>query len=130
MNDLITRFLEGGPFAVVGASADRAKFGNKVLRCLMDDGRTVFPVHPKADEVEGLEAHASLLELPDAAPHVSVVTPPQVTEAVVKDAIRAGVEVLWLQPGAESATAIEAAREAGIGVIHGGPCLLVELPRV
>lgn len=49
VNDLITRFLEGGPFAVVGASADRAKFGNKVLRRLMDDGRTVSPVHPKAD---------------------------------------------------------------------------------
>ena len=57
----------------------------------------------------------------------SVITPPVVTETVLDDAIAAGIEKIWLQPGAESPAAIERAREAGIEVISGGPCILVSL---
>ena len=129
MNDLIQSFLAAGPYAVVGASADRAKFGNQVLRCYALHGEIVHPVHPAGGIIEGLPVSPSLLALPEPVAHVSVITPPHVTEAVVEDAARAGVEVLWMQPGAESATAVARAESLGISVIHGGPCLLVELPR-
>lgn len=128
MRELIERFLARGPYAVVGASPDRAKFGNQVLRCLAGDGRPVHPVHPREEAVEGLEASPSLERLPEPVPHVSVVTPPSVTLAVVEEAARAGVELLWMQPGAESEEAVRRAKALGMGVIHGGPCLLVELP--
>lgn len=129
MTELIDRFLDEGPYAVVGASNDRTKFGNRVLRSYLDHGRTAFPVHPTESEVEGLTAYASLADLPEPVKHVSIITPPPVTERVVEQAAEAGAEVLWMQPGAESAEAVSRAKELGMDVIAHGPCVLVELPR-
>ena len=50
----IAAFLDGRPHAVVGASADRAKYGNKVLRAYQQTDRPVFPVNPKQGVIEGL----------------------------------------------------------------------------
>ena len=123
----ITAFLEAGPFAVVGASVDRSKYGNKVLRCYQQHGRVVFPINARADEVEGLKAFPSLAALPVPVKAISVITPPAITEQVVRDAASAGVTHIWMQPGAESAEAIRSAEAAGMAVIAGGPCLLVVL---
>lgn len=124
----IRAFLEQGPWAVAGASNDRDKYGNKVLRCYVQKQRTpVYPVNPNAEEVEGLVCYPSLGALPEPARAVSIITQPAVTEDVVREAVELGIEHLWMQPGAESARAIELAREAGIEPIAGGPCLLVVL---
>ena len=123
--DRIQAFLAAGPFAVVGASTDRSKYGNKVLRCYQQHGKQVFPVNPRAPEVEGLTAYPSLAALPARVPAISVITPPAATEQVVREAHAAGVEHVWMQPGAESAEAIRTAESLGLNVIAGGPCLLV-----
>ena len=62
----IDEFLAGEPHAVVGASQDRNKYGNKVLRVYQQQNRPVYPVNPKADEVEGLTAYPDLASLPEA----------------------------------------------------------------
>ncbi|REJ85586.1 MAG: CoA-binding protein [Planctomycetota bacterium] len=121
----IEEFLAGSPFAVVGASRDRAKYGNKVLRAYQQTGRTVFPVNPQTDEVEGLTAYPDLSSLPETVHGVSIVTPPDVTEQIVEEAAALGVQHLWMQPGAESRAAIERAEKLGLNVIHSGPCALV-----
>jgi predicted CoA-binding protein len=121
----IEAFLASGPFAVVGASTDRSKYGNKVLRCYQQHGREVYPVNPRAPEVEGLRAFASLAALPVRAPAISVITPPAATEQVVREAHAAGVRHVWMQPGAESDEAVRTAEALGMNVIAGGPCLLV-----
>lgn len=121
----IQAFLEAGPFAVVGASADRDKYGNKVLRCYQQHGKEVYPINPKAPEVEGLKAYPSLAALPVKVPAISVITPPAATEQVVREAHAAGVKHVWMQPGAESDEAIRTAEALGMSVIAGGPCLLV-----
>ncbi len=123
----IEAFLGSGPFAVVGASADRAKYGNKVLRCYLQHGREVFPVNPRAPEIEGLKAYPSLAALPRPARAISVITPPAATAQVVREAHAAGVGHVWMQPGAESEEAVAAAEALGMNVIAGGPCLLVVL---
>lgn len=123
----IRTFLEAGPYAVVGASSDREKYGNKVLRCYQQHGMEVFPINPRATEIEGLKAYPSLEALPKQVIGISVITPPKITEAVVQEAIRAGVKHIWMQPGADSPAAIAAAEAAGLEVIAGGPCLLVVL---
>ena len=124
----IDDFLAAGPWAVVGASTDRSKYGNKVLRCyLQNDHTPVYPINPKAPEVEGLEAFPSLAALPEVPRGLSIITPPAVTEAVVDEALELGVRHLWMQPGAESEEAIAKAEAAGLGCIAGGPCLLVVL---
>lgn len=123
----ITKFLLGKRFAVVGASQDRSKYGNKVLRVYMQNKFDVVPINPTAAEVEGLAAYPDLASAPGEFDGVSIITPPKITERVVGDALARGIKNIWMQPGAESASAIEAARAAGANVIAGGPCILVSL---
>jgi predicted CoA-binding protein len=121
----IQDFLSSGPYAVVGASVDRSKYGNKVLRCYQQHGKEVYPINPRAAEVEGLRAYSSLGALPVQPRAISVITPPAITERVVREAATTGVKHIWMQPGAESEAAIQAAESLGMAVIAGGPCVLV-----
>jgi len=127
IDDKIQAFLAGKRFAVVGASANREKYGNKVLRAYLQNQYDVIPVNPKAEEVEGLAAAADLNSITGTVNGVSVITPPAVTEKVVTETIKLGIQHIWLQPGAESQRAVEMAEQAGVNVIHGGPCVLVSL---
>lgn len=127
MDARIEQFLAGRVFAVAGASTDRSKYGNKVLRCYQQAGRKVFGIHPRERLIEGAPSFAKLGELPEKIDGLSIVTPPAVTEKLVEEAAAAGVKRLWMQPGAESAAAIARAQELGLEVIAGGPCLLVAL---
>lgn len=130
MNDAgrIQAFLSEGPWAVVGASTHREKYGNKVLRCYQQNERTpLYPVHPRETEIEGLRAYPSLGALPEPARAVSIITPPEVTAAVVEEAAGLGIRHLWMQPGAEDEHVLELARSLGLEPIAGGPCLLVVL---
>jgi len=125
--DQIESFFAGKPHAVVGASRDRTKYGNKVLRAYLQNQRDVFPINPNADEVEGLRAYPDLRSLPRSVHGVSVITPPDVTESVIEETENLGIQNVWLQPGAESIEAVERAQRAGMNVIANGPCVLVTL---
>jgi len=126
----VATFLSGQVFAVVGASRDRSKFGNRVLRAYLAHGRRALPVNPREPEVEGLVCVADLAALGEPVDGVSIITPPEVTAGVVEQALALGMRRLWLQPGAEHEGAIEKARAAGALVLAYGPCVLVELPRM
>jgi len=126
-SEKIRDFLAGEVYAVVGASSDRSKYGNKVLRCYLQKGRRAIPVNPRAREVEGVAAVPDLASLGEPVYGASIITPPEITERIVEEAAAAGVKRLWMQPGAESARAVRRAEELGISVIAGGPCLLVSL---
>jgi predicted CoA-binding protein len=123
----VAAFLDGSPHAVIGASTDRAKYGNKALRAYMQAGRRVIPVNPHEATVEGLKAYASVLDIPEHVHAISIVTPPAVTEKVVREALEAGIEHIWMQPGAESDEAVNFARARGANVIAGDACILVVL---
>jgi predicted CoA-binding protein len=127
MDERIEKFLASPAFGVVGASTDREKYGNRVLRCYLQKGRRAIPVNPRAAQVEGIAAVPSVAELPDDVKSISVITPPSVTEQVVEAAARRGIENVWMQPGAESPVAVEACRRHGINVIADGTCILVVL---
>jgi len=128
MSDAIEDFLAAGSWAVVGASTNREKYGNKVLRCyLQNDKAPLFAVNPRDAEVEGVPAFQSLADLPEIPRAISIITPPSVTDVVVAGALELGVEHFWMQPGAESEEAVGAIEDAGKSVIAGGPCLLVVL---
>jgi predicted CoA-binding protein len=122
---LIERFLEAGPYAVVGASRARHKYGNKVLRAYIQRGLEVYPVNPSETEIEGIEAFPDLMSLPVRPRGVSIITPPSITERIVQDAAEVGAQLVWMQPGAESARAIEIAEQRGLDVIADGSCFLV-----
>ncbi len=125
LQERIDAFFAKGPWAVVGASTNRDKYGNKVLRSYLQNQRTVYPVNPREKEVEGLTAYPDLESLPEPVHGVSIITPPAVTEKIVEAAAAAGIKHVWMQPGAESDRAIERAEELGLSVIGGDACVLV-----
>lgn len=120
-------FFASDTFGVAGASANRDKYGNKVLRVYQQHGLKAIPINPREKEIEGIPCVASILELPDSVKSLSVITPPEVTEQVVEMAIRKGITNIWMQPGAESTVAIEKCRMHNINVIADGSCILVKL---
>ena len=123
----IDEFLARRAFAVAGASTDREKYGNKVVRVYQQNNKTVYPINPRAREVEGEKAYASVGDIPAEDFALSLVTPPQVTLDVVRAALKRGVRYFWMQPGAENEQAVKEAEEQGATVIHGGACVLVAL---
>ena len=125
--DPIDVFFESPAFGVVGASRREHKYGNKVLRAYQRTGLRAIPVNPREAEIEGVSCVASVLDLPDEVQSISIITPPSVTERVVAEALRKGIRSVWMQPGAESEQAVEAARRAGLNVIADGSCVLVAL---
>lgn len=127
MSDKINQFFTSSAYAVIGASNNRQKFGNKVLRCYLQNNKTVYPVNPGEKTVEGLPCIAEIADLPPSVNSISIITPPQITEKIVAQAIKKGIQNIWMQPGAESDTAINNCLENKINVIAHGPCILVEL---
>jgi len=123
----LEQFLVAPMFAVVGASTNRDKYGNKVLRCYQQNNRPVIPVHPKEKLIEGIDCVASIADLPAEVESLSVITPPKITEKIVEQAAAKGIKNIWMQPGAESPAAVQYCKEQGINIIADGSCLLVVL---
>jgi len=127
MESQIENFLSSPAFGVAGASAKREKYGNKVVRCYQQNQRKVHPVNPREKVIEGEPCVESVLDLPHEVKSLSIITPPQVTEEVVEQAIARGIENIWMQPGAQNDRAVAACEEAGVNVIANGTCILVVL---
>ena len=100
--------------AVIGASRDRRKFGNKAVRAFVHSGYTVVPVNPHHREIEGLPAYASVLDVPHEIDIATVYVPPEVGERIVSEVGEKGIPELWLNPGADSPAVIRRARELGL----------------
>jgi len=120
----VNGFLADRTLALVGASRSGRKFGNMVLKELTAKGYRVLPVHPDAPEIDGHAAYPSLADLPEKVGGVIVVVPPAKAEQVVRDAASAGIERVWLQQGASSPAALQAAEAHGLSVVH-GECILM-----
>lgn len=114
----IQDFINRRVWAVVGVSHDPAKFGNRIFGDLRRAGYIVYGVNPKGGEVDGQQLYLSLADLPEKVEVVDIVVPPKMTEQVVKEAHRLGLNRVWMQPGAESEAAIKWAEEQGMQVIH------------
>jgi uncharacterized protein len=96
--------------AVIGASKNRRKFGNRAVRAFRLQGYTVVPINPHEAEVEGLKAYASVLDVPGPIDMASVYLPPDVGEHVIEEIARKQIFEVWLNPGAESDALIARAR--------------------
>src|SRR5712672_3165530 len=96
--------------AVIGASNDRHKFGNRAVRAFRQQGYTVVPINPHEAEVEGLKSYASVLDVPGTIDMASIYLPPEIGEQVIDDIARKGIPEVWLNPGAESDALIARAK--------------------
>jgi predicted CoA-binding protein len=107
-----------GTVAIVGASMDRSKFGNKSVRAHARAGWRVYPVHPSADAIEGWPAYAKVSAVPQQPlDRVSVYLPPAVVMAVLDDIAANPPGELWLNPGADAPEVVAKARSLGLNVI-------------
>lgn len=88
--------------AVIGASNDRRKFGNRAVRAFLQQGYTVIPINPGEREIEGLPAYASVLDVPVAIDMASFYVPPEIGEALLEEMARKKIPEVWLNPGSES----------------------------
>jgi hypothetical protein len=100
--------------AVVGASSDRRKFGNKAVRAYLSRGHTVFPVNLSEDRIEGLEVYRKVEDVPVDLDAILVYVPPRVALEVLPGIARKGAGQVFLNPGSEDGTVIARARELGI----------------
>src|SRR5689334_18563910 len=96
--------------AVIGASSNRSKFGNRALRAFRQQGYTVVPINPNEAEVEGLKTYASVLDVPGPIDMASFYVPPDVGAHVIAEVAQKGIPEVWLNPGADSDELIARAR--------------------
>jgi len=100
--------------AVIGASSNRQKFGNRAVRAFTRQGYTVVPIHPHEREVEGLKAYGSVLDVPGPIDMASFYVPPAIGERVIEEVARKRIPEVWLNPGAESDALVARARALSI----------------
>jgi len=104
--------------AIIGASNDSRKFGNKAVRAFLQQGFKVYPVNPNETEVEGLEAYKSIRDVPERPLMISVYVPPQVLVKLLPDIAAKGCDELWLNPGTESDEVLAEAERWKLNVIQ------------
>jgi predicted CoA-binding protein len=100
--------------AVIGASSDRQKFGNRALRAFRDMGYAVVPINPYEPEVEGMRTYGSVLEVPGPIDMATFYVPPEVGIEIIAEMAREGIPEVWLNPGAESDELVARARALAI----------------
>jgi predicted CoA-binding protein len=111
---------------VIGASANRAKFGNKAVRAYLRQGHEVLPVNPHESTIEGLAVFHSIESVPGPIDRATIYVPPQMGAAVVAAlAKRRDVGEVWFNPGSESPELVEQATQAGLDVIQA--CSIVDI---
>ena len=103
--------------AVVGASSDRRKFGNKALRAFQAEGHRVIPINPNEREVEGIPTYASVLDVPGPIDMATVYVQPEVGVRLLAEFERKAIPEIWFNPGAESDQILAEARRRGLRVI-------------
>lgn len=104
--------------AIIGASNDRRKFGNKAVRAFLQQGYTVYPINPKESLIEDLRAYHGIREVPVRPQLVTVYVPPPVLLKLLPEISAKGCDELWLNPGTESDEVLAEAERLGLNVIQ------------
>jgi len=104
--------------AIIGASNDPRKYGNKAVRAYVQKGYTVYPVNLNEERIEGLPAFRTIRDVPERPQLVSVYLPPALTLRVLPDIAAKGCDELWLNPGTESEEVLKEAVRLGLNVIQ------------
>ena len=104
--------------AIIGASSDRRKFGNKAVRAYARAGWRVYPVHPVEEEIEGFESFPTIRHIPGPVDRVSMYLPPGKGIKILDDIRKVQPKELWLNPGTESAELLAKAKQLGLHVVQ------------
>ncbi len=125
MRELINEMFEKKRWAVVGATPNKEKFGNKLFNKLLSRGYDVYPVNPTYDEVEGHKAYKDVLSLPEVD-CIDVVVPKKLAMGIIDMAVEKNIKNVWFQPHTYDDEIIAYAKSKGLNVVY-DHCVLVEL---
>ena len=103
--------------AVIGASSDRSKYGNKAVRAFARTGHDVVPINRKESEVEGLKAYPSVLDVPGDVDMATFYVAPAIGLQIIEEVARKGIREVWLNPGAGSPELVERSKALGIETV-------------
>ncbi len=129
MDPKIEEFVQAKRLAVVGVSRNEKKFGTAIYAELKSYGYEVFGVNPEMDQINGDKCFSSVTDLAGKVDGVIICLPPQKSVQVIRDAVAAGINKIWLQQGAQSVEAGKVARELGVTPIE-GKCILMYAGKV
>jgi predicted CoA-binding protein len=104
--------------AVIGASSNRDKFGNKALRAFERRGYRVIPINPNEPEVEGHKTYPSVLDVPEPIDLATVYVPVRPGVTVMEQLAQKGVGEVWLNPGADDHRVVSRAKELGLKIVQ------------
>ena len=104
----------GKVVAVIGASSNPRKFGNRAVRAFRRQGYTVIPINPNESQVEGLQAYGSVLDVAETIDMATFYVPPHIGEKVMPEVARKQIPEVWLNPGSESDALIRLARSLDV----------------
>ena len=113
--------------AIVGASSDRRKFGNKAFRAFQAEGYKVIPINPNERSVEGVATYASVTDVPEPIDMASVYVPPDIGITLLEGFATKQIGEIWINPGAESDALMAEARRRKLNVIEA--CSIVGIGR-
>jgi len=109
--------------AIIGASSNREKFGNKCVRAFKRLGWTVYPVNPGETEIEELTVYRSVADCPRPIDRIALYLPPKRVLGVLDDIAQTGCKEVYFNPGTESDEGLEKARALGLDPIEA--CIIV-----
>ncbi|MEP3278011.1 MAG: acetate--CoA ligase family protein [Stappiaceae bacterium] len=129
MSNALNSIFNAQSIAIIGASNDPAKRGNQAIRKLLADGYggAIHPINPKTDEIMGLPAYASVLDVQGDIDVVLVCTPAKTLPAILAQCgqknipgavvLAAGFSEIGVEGEAIAQAALDAAREHNVRVL-------------
>ena len=112
--------------AIIGASSNREKFGNKCVRAYLSQGWIVYPINPQETSIEGLTAFASLRDVPAGKlDRVSLYLSPKRLPPILEEIAEREVGELWFNPGTHDESILSEARSKNLPAVIG--CSIVDI---
>jgi hypothetical protein len=131
--DLINDFLTKKVIAVAGVSRKKDIPANYIFRKFRDSGYKVYPVNPNAEMVEGVVCYPSLADLPEKPEALMLASTPSVSEILIEECAKLGIELTWMHrgvgKGSYSEKAAKKASDLGVKAITNG-CPMMFLEKV
>jgi predicted CoA-binding protein len=111
--------------AILGASKLPDRYAYKAFKMLTEYGHTPVPVTPKFSEIEGVQAFATLAEVPKPVDTLTMYVGPELSTKLSTDIVEFKPRRVIFNPGSENPELARRLRDQGVEVVEA--CTLVML---
>jgi predicted CoA-binding protein len=104
-------------YAIVGASNNKDKYGNKIFRTLLDNNFNAIPINPKENYIENQRAYKDIISFKGQIDVVNFVVPPQISIKILKQVEKLNIKKAWFQKGSYDSDCIDYCKKNNIDYI-------------